>query len=88
MVFDSGDQLGSPDVIPLSKVVDPGETVDIQVLLLAPMEPRTYTGYWMLRDLSGLVFGSGENADQPFSVTILVEEVQENKRLKALDCGG
>ncbi len=88
LVFQSGEQMGSPDESPLPGIVLPGDSINLQITLLTPMQPDTYTGLWMLRDPSGQLFGSGENADQPLSTIIIVEEILENKRLKALDCGG
>lgn len=70
LVFVRGDDMGD-DNIPLPHSVPPGDTVDAEVDLVAPSEPGTYTGYWMLRD-GGVRFGLGQNADKPFWVEIKV----------------
>ncbi len=57
LVFDSGDQMGGPAVQQLTKVVNPGETVDISVDLIAPNSAGSYRGYWRLRDAGGNIFG-------------------------------
>ncbi|MGE5224318.1 MAG: NBR1-Ig-like domain-containing protein [Omnitrophica WOR_2 bacterium] len=71
-VFIRGDQMEGPDVQWLDATVAPGEVVDISVDMTAPTDPGTYTGYWELRDGSGILFGEGNNADQLFRVTIQV----------------
>ncbi len=70
LVFDHGDAMGGPSVVPVSGVVPPGQSVDISVNLTAPASPGTYRGYWRLRDDKGVVFGlvTGE----PFWVDIKV----------------
>ena len=58
----------------LPKVVEPGETVDVSVNLVAPDATGTYQGYWMLRDVDGR-FGIGSDGETPFWVKIRVKEV-------------
>jgi hypothetical protein len=86
-VFDDGDAMSSPPEVPLPREVLPGETVDIQVVLVTPMEPNTYAGYWMLRDPAGQVFGSGEDGSQPFAAIVVVEAVKINERRETFACG-
>ncbi len=57
LVFDSGTQMGGPVVQQLTQVVNPGETVDLSVNLVAPAADGTYRGYWRLRDANGNTFG-------------------------------
>lgn len=71
-VYVDGEQMGGPDVQWLEGTVATGEMVDISIELVAPTDPGKYTGYWELRNSSGVLFGAGDNADQPFSVTINV----------------
>ena len=54
--------------------VEPGKTVDISVVLTAPSDEGLYTGYWMLRDADGQLFGLGETASDPFYVNIRVTD--------------
>lgn len=56
VVFFSGNQMGGPSVQALSGNVNPGQTVDISVSLTAPSAPGDYTGYWKLRNASGVTF--------------------------------
>ena len=56
IVFDHGNQLGGPSVQALTGNVNPGETVDISVNLLAPGTNGDYTGYWKMRNASGVTF--------------------------------
>lgn len=86
-VFENGDNFSSVSDTLLSREVKPGETVDIQVAMVTPMEPKTYSGYWMFRDPSGNLFGAGAAADQPFSAIVVVEPLTVNERLETLSCG-
>jgi hypothetical protein len=72
LAFYSGEQMGGQPSIPLPSVVQPGETVDLRVDLVAPLNQTSYTGNWALQDASGNKFGVGDSGDQSISVTILV----------------
>lgn len=88
LVFASGEMMASLPEIPLPQIVNPGDTVDIKVILMSPKLADTYTSTWMLQDPNGTAFGWGENGDQPLSLTIQVEEYKKNKRKEAPeDCG-
>jgi hypothetical protein len=52
-----GDQMGAPNYVALSKVVLPGEEIDVSVPMIAPTAPGSYFGYWRLADLDGRKFG-------------------------------
>ena len=77
VVFSSGSQMGAPASSRLPHEVQPGETVDISLDMVAPNAPGTYTGYWLLIDNEGQVFGLGDEADSPFWVRIRVLEEDE-----------
>jgi hypothetical protein len=72
LVFVSGSQMGGAAAVPLVANTLAGNTVDLTVDLVAPAEPGTYTGYWMLRNAAGKNFGLGPNADGAFYVMINV----------------
>lgn len=72
LVFDSGDKMGGGDVVNITiGSVEPDETVDISVNLVAPAEVGEYRGDWLLRSDDNQVFGLG-NSDVPFYVEIEV----------------
>lgn len=71
-VFTSGEKMGAPAAVNLTKSVAPGQTVDITVQLTAPSNPGTFRGYWKLRNASGVIFGIGAKANDPFWVEIKV----------------
>lgn len=73
LVFLSGYRLGGDGIVPLPGAVEPGETVDLTVEMAAPRAVGTYTGYWMLRNPEGELFGVGDEGDGPIWVRILVE---------------
>lgn len=60
LIFDHGDGLGvtSGYSQPLTtSMVNPGQMVDLEVNLTAPVASGTYTGYWRMRDPGGVLFG-------------------------------
>jgi hypothetical protein len=64
LVFERGDLLSGPSAIPISvETIDPGETVDISVDLVAPSEQGSYQGFWKLRTARGRRFGIGEESE-------------------------
>jgi len=72
IVFVGGESFKAPVRIGIPRTVEPGETVDISLLLEAPTYPGSYTGYFMLTDGEGNRFGTGVNADQQIWVNIIV----------------
>jgi hypothetical protein len=72
LVYASGDSMNSPAQIPLEQQVNPGETIDLRLPLIAPADPKTYSGNWYLQDTSGVTFGLGSDGSQPLIVTIIV----------------
>ena len=56
VVFSNGSSMNGPATQALTGNVNPGQTVDISVNLTAPGSPGDYTGYWKLRDGSGVLF--------------------------------
>lgn len=73
LVYYAGDRLGGSYVIPLSGMVEPGESVDLSIALVAPHSLGTYQGYWMLRNAEGELFGIGAEASSAFWVRILID---------------
>ena len=74
VVFYSGAQM-SGAAMQIPGYVAPGQTVDVAVTLTAPSTPGRYTGYWILRNSSGALFGSGASADESFYVDIYVKDL-------------
>jgi hypothetical protein len=70
LVYTSGDQMGSTTAVRLPGYVAPGQTVDVSVTLTAPASAGEHIGYWMLRNPSGALFGSGAKANEAFYVEI------------------
>ncbi len=73
LAFYSGEQMGGQASIPLPSVVQPGNTVEARLDLVAPLDQTSYTGNWVLQDAGGNDFGVGELGNQSISVTILVK---------------
>jgi hypothetical protein len=68
----SGEPMNAPNKVSLPKQIEPGQTVDISVDLVAPTSKGTYRGNWKLRNASGAWFGIGSGAGLPFWVEIVV----------------
>ena len=63
LVFDHGEQMGGPANQSLtSGLVNPSQTVDVSVNLIAPSSTGSHRGYWMLRDASNVLFGLNTGA--------------------------
>ena len=74
LVFTSGDPMGGTTAVRLPGIVAPGQYVDVSVTLTAPDSRGRQTGYWMLRNPSGALFGYGSKAEQAFYVDIKVAQ--------------
>jgi len=70
LVYTSGDQMGSTTAVRLPGNVAPGQTVDVSVTLTTPNVNGYQRSYWMLRNPSGALFGSGNKANEAFYVEI------------------
>lgn len=59
-VYTSGDLMDASSSTSLvDEAVDPGESVDISVDMVAPSTAGSYTGYWQMQNASGVLFGDG-----------------------------
>jgi hypothetical protein len=74
LVFDHGERMGSPESVPMPKVVNPGEVVDLSVDFIAPDTPGEYKSSWMLLNHRGKKFGVGKDGDLPIFVWIFSVE--------------
>lgn len=71
LVFTGGNKLGAPDQVVLGGNVNPGQTVDISVNMVAPTTAGTYTSEWKLR-LGNTFLGIGANKNSPIYARIRV----------------
>ncbi|HSO13539.1 MAG TPA: NBR1-Ig-like domain-containing protein, partial [Anaerolineales bacterium] len=72
LVFYNGEQMGAPTSINIPRNVAPGTTVDLTVNMVAPTNPGTYRGYWILSNAAGNLFGIGTDASKPIWVEVNV----------------
>ncbi|HEX8993046.1 MAG TPA: NBR1-Ig-like domain-containing protein [Anaerolineales bacterium] len=72
LVFSSGNQLGGPSSANLKSNVAPGDTFDFSINLKAPNAAGNYTGFWQLKNASGVLFGIGSTANKTWWVEINV----------------
>ena len=70
LVFSGGDALGGVTMIQLPAVVQPGESIDLTVMLTVPGNPGVYQGNWMLRNAAGAFFGLGASGVDPLFVRV------------------
>lgn len=74
LVFVNGDRMDGPEVSNLPIEVPSNESLDLYVNLTAPEAAGEYTGYWMLKNEQGDLFGIGFEAKDTFYVKIQVTE--------------
>ena len=72
LVFVDGEKFGAKNTASMPASIGPGQTVDISVGLIAPNKDGRYKGYWMLRNASGVLFGTGTSANSSIYVDINV----------------
>jgi len=56
LVFVSGNKMGGEPVA-VAREVQPGETYDLQINLVAPLNPGSYQGVWQMENGQGQAFG-------------------------------
>src|SRR5512133_3402984 len=59
LIYVSGERFDADRTVAIPGTVAPGQTIDVSVNLTAPTQPGSYTGYWKLRNGSGVLFGMG-----------------------------
>ena len=59
LAFAFGNQMSAPSLVYLPSNVNPGDTVNFSVNLVAPSVPGHYRSYWRFRNASGAPFGVG-----------------------------
>jgi hypothetical protein len=72
LVFFSGEKMGAPSFANFPRNVEPGQTVDLSINMIAPSTPGQYRGYWMFKNVNGALFGVGPVANEPWFVDIVV----------------
>jgi hypothetical protein len=73
LIFAGGEAMSGAPSNPLDQTVNPGDTADLRVNLVAPTTSQTYTGYWMLQEPLGATFGTGPDGSQPLTVIIFAK---------------
>lgn len=71
LVYTSGDRLDSSLTYNLPLPAEPGQAIDIPIILRAPDSGGAHTGEWMLRSPWGKTFGIGQYS-VPLSASIVV----------------
>lgn len=77
--FSDGKKLEAPTSVAFPKTVNPGETVNLSVPMVAPSEKGSYTGSWLLEAANGVDFGVGSTYNVPLTVNIKVDVLPEAK---------
>src|SRR5215211_513196 len=84
LIFYSGDQMDGLIAYNFPQPAQPGETVDVPVILRAPDGDGAYTGEWMLKSPWGQSFGVGQYS-VPISVSIVVgNATPENRKTETV----
>ncbi len=72
VVWITGHSMGTTLKFPLTTNIAPGQTGNISISLIAPLDTGNWIGWWKLQDASGNQFGTGDNHDKAFWVRINV----------------
>jgi len=72
ITFFSGNSLGARHTQYLTEPVEPGESVNVTVDMVAPDKIGLFQSNWMISDPAGNLFGIGPHGDAPFWVRIEV----------------
>lgn len=68
--------MGQNTSVGLGSTVRPGEMTNLSVPMKAPPVPGEYNGRWMMRSSNGHLFGTGEQANGPVWVSVVVVKYQ------------
>jgi hypothetical protein len=71
LVYFSGDIMGGATVYDFPQIALPGDTVDVPVVLTAPLTGGSYRGNWKIQSPWGQIFGDHDSGN-PFWVDIVV----------------
>jgi hypothetical protein len=86
-VFDAGDVMGGPASVPIG-TVSPGQEVNVSVDLKSPGTDGTYTGYWRIKNSSGVLLPvSGGYQSKSFFVEIKVKSPTPTPTVTATPTG-
>jgi hypothetical protein len=77
LAFASGERMSGPQSTSIGGPIDPGETVDVSVNLVAPNGDGKYRGNWQLSTPGGQTFGLGSDQKGVFWVEINVLETDD-----------
>jgi hypothetical protein len=84
LIFYNGDLMDGLTVYNFPQPAQPGQTVDVPVILRAPAENGSYTGEWLLKSPWGQSFGVGQYS-VPMSVSIVIGSgTPENRRTETV----
>lgn len=73
----TGNALGAPNSIPLPNAVQPGETVDLSIPMVAPSTTGDFTSSWMINVPGSIVFGVGTSPGSPLTLKIKVASIPQ-----------
>jgi hypothetical protein len=74
IVFVGGDLMSADESVPLERVVEQGEELEVSIGMIAPEETGTYRGNWQVADTNGEPFGIDGFIEDAFWLQIVVAE--------------
>lgn len=72
--FVGGDLMSAEESIPLDRVVEPGEDLEVTIDMIAPEAAGTYRGNWQVADANGEPFGIDGFIEDAFWLQIIVAD--------------
>lgn len=77
--FFGGNQMEAGSAIAFPSVVNPGDSVNLSISMVAPSSAGDFSGSWMLKAANGVVFGVGSTYNVPLTVNIKVASIPAAK---------
>jgi hypothetical protein len=74
LAFIGGTPMNAPAQVEILAIVQPGQTVDLSVSLVAPSLPNAYENSWLLKANTGQTVGVGATGQTPLWAKIVVQE--------------
>jgi hypothetical protein len=74
VIFVGGDQMSASNTVPLTRLIAPGQTVEVAIDMISPAEEGTYRGNWQIAGPDGEPFGIDGVIEDAFWLRIVVAE--------------
>lgn len=74
MITVDGEKLAKVNTVDFPEPIQPGQTIEVSIPMLAPDKEGTYKSEWLFAAVNGASFGVGKNGELPLSAQIVVNK--------------